>query len=163
MELAGDDLVPLATHGLAPEVLGRRFARREHPRLDLVVARRAPVRFAADSSMPDPYDGLLLVNPDATRHVHACLGCPLVAGETVIGILTADALEPGAFDDLDDRFLRMLGALAGPRCTRRVSSRPSRVLLATTGRSRTCCNETLRCAMEGGRSWERAPPCSVSR
>ncbi len=113
MELAGHELVPLATHGLAPEVLGRRFARREHPRLDLVVARRAPIRFPADSSLPDPYDGLLLVNPDATRDVHACLGCPLLAGETVIGILTADALEPGAFDHLDDGFLRMLGALAG--------------------------------------------------
>lgn len=108
-----DDLVPLAVHGLAPEVLGRRFFRREHPRLDLIVARRAPIRFAADSPLPDPYDGLLLANPDATRDVHACLGCPLVEGGSVIGVLTADALEPGAFDDLDESFLRMLGALAG--------------------------------------------------
>ncbi len=113
MELSGHVLVPRATHGLAPEVLGRRFSLREHPRLDLVVARRAAIRFPADSSLPDPYDGLLLVNPDATRDVHACLGCPLFAGETVIGILTADALEPGAFDHLQDGFLRMLGALAG--------------------------------------------------
>jgi anaerobic nitric oxide reductase transcription regulator len=113
LELAGDDLVPLATHGLAPEVLGRRFARREHPRLDVVVAHGAPVRFPADTSLPDPYDGLLLANPDATRDVHACLGCPLMQGERVIGVLTADALEPGAFDRLDDGFLRMLGALAG--------------------------------------------------
>lgn len=113
LALAGDELIPLATHGLAPEVLGRRFLRREHPRLDVVVAREAPVRFPADSSLPDPYDGLLLVNPDATRDVHACLGCPLVEGGVVIGVLTADALAPGAFDDLDDGFLRMLGALAG--------------------------------------------------
>lgn len=113
MELVGDELVPLAAHGLAPEVLGRRFVRREHPRLELVLARRAAVRFAADSPLPDPYDGLLLVNPDATRDVHACLGCPLVAGGKVIGLLTADALTPGAFDALDDRFLQMLGALAG--------------------------------------------------
>jgi anaerobic nitric oxide reductase transcription regulator len=113
LELVGDDLVPLAAHGLAPEALGRRFARREHPRLDIVVARKAPVRFPADSSLPDPYDGLLLINPDATRDVHACLGCPLVEGDRVIGVLTADALEPGAFDALDEGFLRMLGALAG--------------------------------------------------
>lgn len=113
LELVGEELVPRATHGLAPEVLGRRFPRREHPRLDIVIARRAPVRFPAHSSMPDPYDGLLLVNPDATRHVHACLACPLLQGERVIGVLTADALEPGAFDCLDDTFLRMLGALAG--------------------------------------------------
>lgn len=111
--LSGDELVPLVTHGLAPEVLGRRFHRREHPRLEIVLARGEPVRFPADSGLPDPYDGLLLANPDATRDVHACLGCPLVAGGTVIGVLTADALNPGAFDDLDDGFLQMLGALAG--------------------------------------------------
>lgn len=113
LELAGSELIPLATHGLAPEVLGRRFARREHPRLEAVVSGKAPVRFPADSTMPDPYDGLLLANPDATRDVHACLGCPLMQGDRVIGVLTADALEPGAFDGLDDAFLRMLGALAG--------------------------------------------------
>ncbi|MCB9626349.1 MAG: nitric oxide reductase transcriptional regulator NorR [Sandaracinaceae bacterium] len=113
LELSGSDLVPLATHGLAPEVLGRRFDRREHPRLDVVVSQGRPVRFPADSSLPDPYDGLLLVNPDATRDVHACMGCPLLVGERVIGVLTADALEPGAFDALDERFLQMIGALAG--------------------------------------------------
>lgn len=113
LALNGDELIPLAVHGLAPEVLGRRFSRSEHPRLDIILARQAPVRFAADSRLPDPYDGLLLVNPDATRDVHACLGCPLVEGGRVIGVLTADALEPGAFDDLDESFLRMLGALAG--------------------------------------------------
>lgn len=113
LSLVGDDLIPVATHGLAPEVQGRRFSRREHPRLDVVIARKTPVRFPADSSLPDPYDGLLLANPDATRNVHACLGCPLIEGKNVIGVLTADALEPGAFDALDDRFLQMLGALAG--------------------------------------------------
>jgi anaerobic nitric oxide reductase transcription regulator len=113
LELSGDELIPVATHGLAPEVLGRRFHRREHPRLDVVLARGMPVRFAADSPLPDPYDGLLLANPDATRDVHACLGCPLLEGDTVIGVLTADALEPGAFDAIDEPFLHMLGALAG--------------------------------------------------
>ncbi|MGD8862833.1 MAG: nitric oxide reductase transcriptional regulator NorR [Myxococcales bacterium] len=113
LELSGEALIPRATHGLAPEVMGRRFLRREHPRLDVVVARGAPVRFPADSQLPDPYDGLLSVNPDATRHVHACLGCPLLEGERVIGVLTADALQPGAFDHLGDGFLHMLGALAG--------------------------------------------------
>lgn len=113
MERVGDDLVPLATYGLAPEVLGRRFTLRDHPRLDLVVARRGPVRFPSNSRLPDPYDGMLLNNPDATRQVHACLGCPLMEGEEVVGLLTADALRPGAFDGLDDTFLRMLGALAG--------------------------------------------------
>ncbi len=111
--LEGEDLIPLATHGLAPEVLGRRFRRTEHPRLDQVVYRKIPIRFPADSPLSDPYDGLLLVNPDATRDVHACLGCPLLEGGQVIGVLTADALEPGAFDHLEEPFLEMLGALAG--------------------------------------------------
>lgn len=113
LSLVGEDLVPVVTHGLAPEVQTLRFPRREHPRLDVVIARKTPVRFAADSSLPDPFDGLLLVNPDATRDVHACLGCPLLQGGKVIGVLTADSLAPGAFDQLDDRFLQLLGALAG--------------------------------------------------
>src|SRR5690606_25847512 len=54
LSLVGDDLIPVATHGLAPEVQGQRFSRRQHPRLDLVVARKAPIRFPADSSLPDP-------------------------------------------------------------------------------------------------------------
>ena len=113
LELVGDELVPVATHGLAPEVLGRRFRRGEHPRLDRVVELGMPIRFPADCSLADPYDGLLLANPDATRDVHACLGCPLLEGKTVIGVLTADALAAGAFDGIDERFLHMLGALAG--------------------------------------------------
>jgi anaerobic nitric oxide reductase transcription regulator len=113
LELRDGDLVPLATHGLSPQVLGLRFPRREHPRLDVVVSRGVPVRFPADSTLPDPFDGLLLATPDARGVVHACLGCPLVERDEVIGVLTADALEPGAFDALSDPFLRMLGALAG--------------------------------------------------
>ena len=113
LELVGRELVPLATHGLAPDVMGRRFARDEQPRLEIVLAKGAPVHFSADSPLPDPYDGLLSINPDATLSVHACLGCPLVAKGEVIGILTADSLEPGAFDDLDPDFLETLGALAG--------------------------------------------------
>lgn len=120
LELAGDELRPLAADGLAPEVLGRRFQRRDHPRFEVVVARKAPVFFPADSGLPDPYDGLLLANPDATRDVHACLGLPLLQGQEVIGLLTADALEPGAFDGVDEDFLRLLGALASATlCTGR--------------------------------------------
>ncbi|PKN53832.1 MAG: nitric oxide reductase transcriptional regulator NorR [Deltaproteobacteria bacterium HGW-Deltaproteobacteria-14] len=113
LQLDGDELVPVAIHGLASEVLGRRFRLGEHPRLDAVLTRGAPVLFPSDSALPDPYDGLLLANPDGLAEVHACLGCPLVEGDAVIGVLTADALRPGAFDAIDARFLRMLGALAG--------------------------------------------------
>lgn len=130
MERVGEELVPLATYGLAPEVLGRRFTLRDHPRLNLAVARRGPVRFPSDSKLPDPYDGMLVDNPDATRRVHACLGCPLMEGEQVVGLLTADALRPGAFDHLEDTFLRMLGALAG------AALRTSRMIAALEAASR---------------------------
>ena len=113
LRLDGDELTPVAIHGLASEVLGRRFRLGEHPRLDAVLTRGAPVLFPSGSPLPDPYDGLLLANPDARAAVHACLGCPLVAGDAVIGVLTADALQPGAFDAIDGRFLQLLGALAG--------------------------------------------------
>src|SRR5204863_8889943 len=45
--------------------------------------------------------------------VHACLGFPLTEGGEVVGVLTADALEPHRFDALDLSVLAMLGALAG--------------------------------------------------
>ena len=132
LRLVGDELVPLAVHGLAPEVLGRRFPRREHPRLEVVVASAAPVHFPADSPLPDPFDGLLLADPGARTAVHACLGLPLLEEEHVVGVLTADALQPGAFDGLEERALRLLGALAGAAvavaerisATERASSRP---------------------------------------
>ncbi|MCB9506372.1 MAG: nitric oxide reductase transcriptional regulator NorR [Myxococcales bacterium] len=113
LRLDGDELIPVATHGLAPEVLGLPFPRREHPRLDVAVAQAEPVIFPADSALPDPYDGHLSATPDGRCTVHSCLGCPLLEGGSVVGLLTADAVEPGAFDNLDMEFLRMLGALAG--------------------------------------------------
>lgn len=113
LRLHGDELIPVAVYGLSPEVFGRRFERREHPRLDVVVGSGRPVTFPADSPFPDPFDGLLLADPHALGSVHSCLGCPLLEGNTVIGVLTADALEPGVFDALGEPFLSMLGALSG--------------------------------------------------
>jgi anaerobic nitric oxide reductase transcription regulator len=113
MRLDGDELVPLASYGLAPEALGKRYLRREHPRLEMIVRSNEPVRFAPDSPLPDPFDGLLAADPSALRQIHACLGCPLHEAGEVVGVLTVDALEPGRFDRLDQEFLATLGALAG--------------------------------------------------
>jgi anaerobic nitric oxide reductase transcription regulator len=113
LRLDGDDLVPVAGHGLAPEALVRRFSRREHPRLDAILRAPEPVRFPPESTLPDPFDGLLDEHPHALERIHACLGCALTEGGEVIGALTADALEPHAFDAFDTRFLATLGALAG--------------------------------------------------
>ncbi|MEZ6037881.1 MAG: nitric oxide reductase transcriptional regulator NorR [Planctomycetota bacterium] len=105
-----DALVPVAAHGLSPDAMGRRFARAEHPRLDAICRSDAPVLFPADSSLPDPYDGLLIGAPHLD--VHSCLGCPLRIEGRLWGVLTADALAGGAFDGVDRGFLSHLAALA---------------------------------------------------
>ncbi|WP_437785614.1 nitric oxide reductase transcriptional regulator NorR [Sorangium sp. So ce1097] len=106
-------LVPLAAHGLAPEVLGRTFCARAHPRLDILCHAEAPVRFRPDTDLPDPFDGLLASDATSLAHVHACLGCPLRVEGALIGLLTADALDPRAFERVDEATLSWLGALAG--------------------------------------------------
>jgi len=113
LRLQGDDLVPVAARGLVEEALVRRFPRRDHPRLDLILQSSEPVRFAADTQLADPFDGLLQADARALERVHACLGCRLTEGTKVVGALTADALDPHAFDRLDLRMLATLAALAG--------------------------------------------------
>jgi anaerobic nitric oxide reductase transcription regulator len=110
LRLDGDQLVPIAAHGLASDVFGRRFALAEHPRLDIICRGEGPTLFPADSSLPDPYDGLVSDAPHLD--VHSCLGCPLRVEGELVGALTADALTPGAFDRIDPRFLEHLAALA---------------------------------------------------
>ncbi len=112
MRLEGDELVPLAAHGLTEEARVRRYARHRHPRLDIILRHPGPVRFPPDSDIPDPFDGMLMSDPHALSHIHACLGCALVDGGEVVGALTADALAPHAFDHLPDSYIAALGALA---------------------------------------------------
>jgi anaerobic nitric oxide reductase transcription regulator len=113
LALRDRELIPIAVHGLMPQVLGMRFPLAAHPRLHAIVQSERPVRFPADSKLPDPFDGLVSGAPHALHDVHDCLGCPLVAEGSVIGVLTADALATDAFDGLDADFLVALGALAG--------------------------------------------------
>lgn len=74
LHLQDDVLVPMASHGLSPELMGRRFAPAAHPRLAQILAADAPLRFAADSPLPDPFDGLLPGDLESAKQVHACLG-----------------------------------------------------------------------------------------
>ncbi len=109
----GEVLVPLAAHGLKAEALAIRFPRAEHPRLDRICRGEGPTRFPPDSPLPDPFDGLLTGDAEALQHIHACLGCPLRVEGELVGALTADALAPHAFDQVDEHLLEALGALAG--------------------------------------------------
>ena len=95
LRLEGEQLVPLAVDGLSPDTLGRRFAVAEHPRFAALLAERRPTRFAADSQLPDPYDGLVEEHVGHLE-VHDCLGCPLYIDERPWGLLTLDSLRPAA-------------------------------------------------------------------
>jgi anaerobic nitric oxide reductase transcription regulator len=113
MALEGDELVPLAAYGLKRDALRLRYPRQAHPRLQAILASKQPIQFPADSKLADPFDGQLEGDPQALQSIHACLGCALRDGNSVVGALTADALEPTAFDSVDSRLLRLLAGLAG--------------------------------------------------
>ncbi|BBL75350.1 nitric oxide reductase transcriptional regulator NorR [Methylomagnum ishizawai] len=105
-------LVPVATLGLSPEVLGRKFLPAEHPRLAAIVESRAPLRFPAHDPRPDPYDGWLAGDAHGKLQVHSCLGCGLYNENTLFGALTADALQAGVFDRIDDHVFQTFAAIA---------------------------------------------------
>jgi anaerobic nitric oxide reductase transcription regulator len=113
LRVDGQRLIPVAARGLTPDALGRHYDRIAHPRLDTICESDEPVRFTPDDPLPDPFDGLLAADGDCSSRIHACLGCPLHVEGRLIGVLTADALDPQAFDHLDQRFLKAVGALAG--------------------------------------------------
>lgn len=111
MSRQNDTLIPLAMQGLTRDTLGRRFIISEHPRLDIICQSTSPVRFGADCSLPDPFDGLLMEHDDDLP-IHACMGLPLLFGDTLLGVLTLDSLTPNAFNDIPMRSLEALAAIA---------------------------------------------------
>ncbi|MBV7416447.1 nitric oxide reductase transcriptional regulator NorR [Aeromonas sp. sif2433] len=106
----GGQFIPLAIDGLMQDVLGRRFALKDHPRMEAIARAGDVVRFPADSQLPDPYDGLIPDHDDF--RVHACVGLPLFADQALIGALTIDGMNPAQFDGISDEELRLVGALA---------------------------------------------------
>ncbi|REG50480.1 Fis family NifA subfamily transcriptional regulator [Paraburkholderia sp. BL6669N2] len=111
LRLEGDTLVPLAIDGLSSDTLGRRFRVSDHPRFEQLLSRPEPTRFAADSDLPDPYDGLVQ-GVAGHLEVHDCLGCPLFVRGRPWGLLTLDALDPARFDSIDMASLRAFLGLA---------------------------------------------------
>ncbi|WP_319244291.1 nitric oxide reductase transcriptional regulator NorR [uncultured Propionivibrio sp.] len=105
-------LVPMASQGLAPELMGRRFDPAVHPRLASIIGSPTPVRFPADSTLPDPFDGLIATDADRALPVHACLGCALHVDAELVGALTLDALDEEAFDRIGDSTIAAFAALA---------------------------------------------------
>ncbi len=105
LQLEGAQLRPLAIEGLSDDTMGRRFIVSEHPRLAQLLQSRVPIRFAADSDLPDPYDGLVKA-VDHQLHVHDCMGVSLYIDNKPWGVLTLDAMEPGTFDHIKSIELR---------------------------------------------------------
>ncbi|MGZ8902561.1 MAG: nitric oxide reductase transcriptional regulator NorR [Methylobacter sp.] len=105
-------LIPVATLGLAPEVMGQTFIPEQHPRLAAIIQSRIPVRFPSNDPRPDPYDALLLDDPGGKMGVHSCMGCSLYNENTLFGVLSADAREPGLFDHIEDRIFQVFAAIA---------------------------------------------------
>ncbi|MDZ5605016.1 nitric oxide reductase transcriptional regulator NorR [Pseudomonas sp. RP23018S] len=116
LRLDGEWLVPLAVDGLTPDTLGRRFRVSEHPRFEILLSQPTPTRFASDSDLPDPYDGLVNA-PDVDLHVHDCMGCPLMIDERPWGLLTLDALRPEQFHSVELDALQAFASLAAATVT----------------------------------------------
>lgn len=107
----GDILKPIALQGLSRDTLGRRFYIAEHPRFAELCQSKAPIRFAADSPLPDPYDGLL-IDRAGDLPVHSCMGLPLYYDDKLLGLLTIDSLTPHDFEDIEVRTLEVISAMA---------------------------------------------------
>lgn len=99
LQLKGHTLYPRAAIGVGKGFSGRHFALDEHPRLQQILAERSLVRFPKDSPLPDPYDGLL-DTPHLHLPIHDCMGITLLQDDEIWGVLTLDALNPHAFDQL---------------------------------------------------------------
>ena len=114
-------LRPVAVEGLSRDALGRRFPIADHPRLATLLKRAGEVvRFAHDSSLPDPYDGLVIEQAGQPLDVHDCMGVTLEVEGQCWGVLTLDALTVGTFAGKAVRDLEQLVPLieAAVRVTR---------------------------------------------
>ncbi|MEM9459199.1 MAG: nitric oxide reductase transcriptional regulator NorR [Myxococcota bacterium] len=111
LKLEREVLRPVAVFGLTNDSMGRRFRPQEHPRLAMILEADQSMRFPADSTLPDPYDGLVEGVGDKVK-VHDCMGCNIYIDGEHWGVLTMDSMTPGAFSAIDARELRAFIALA---------------------------------------------------
>ena len=113
LQLQDGCLTPRAADGLDHSIMGRRFDVADHPRLSRILQQQMNqgiTRFDAHSDLPDPYDGLI-DTPDGELHIHDCMGTVLTIDDKPWGIVTMDALNPKAFDAIDQASLTALISL----------------------------------------------------
>ena len=111
LRLQGPVLAPVAIDGLSADTLGRRFRVNEHPRFDALLHAQSVVHFDSDTTLPDPYDGLV-EGIQGDLHVHDCMGCALRIDGVVWGVLTLDALQAGRFTAAHIETLKTFAELA---------------------------------------------------
>lgn len=111
LQLDGEWLLPLAVDGLSRDTLGRRFRVDEHPRFAALLQANGPLRFPANSDLPDPYDGLV-EGVKGHLPVHDCVGCAVRVDDRTWGLLTLDDLSPERFSRVDLKVLQSFGSLA---------------------------------------------------
>ncbi|MES2186586.1 MAG: nitric oxide reductase transcriptional regulator NorR [Pseudomonadota bacterium] len=111
LRLEGPWLEPVAVDGLTRDTLGRRFAVAAHPRFDALLRADGPVHFPSDSTLPDPYDGLV-EGVQGHLPVHDCMGCVLRIEGRPWGLMTLDALDAHRFSPADFEALRAFASLA---------------------------------------------------
>lgn len=106
LQLDGGVLRPVATEGLSRDALGRTFVVAHHPRLAAILLARDVIGFEHESTLPDPYDGLVGAMAGAPLPVHDCMGVSVSVDGQCWGVLTLDALRPGTFTASSQRELR---------------------------------------------------------
>ena len=100
LRIDGDSLVPLACTGMRSETMARRFRINEHARFRAMLSHIPPTRFAPNSSLPDPYEGLLQ-NADGDASNQDCLGVQVTMNGRPGGLLTLNAWGQARFDGVD--------------------------------------------------------------
>ncbi len=98
----GIDLNATTTEGAA--LLWRPVA--EDPLISKIVASRQPI------VIPDTYQDPNWTVTTDTQHVRSWIGCPLLAGEEVLGILTLDSDKPDAYNEELGRLVSAFAAQA---------------------------------------------------
>ena len=104
-------LTPIVTDGLDPSIHGKRFQIAHHPRFKTILNSTEVTRFDNHSELPDPYDGLV-DSCHGALPVHACMGATLKVNDQIWGVITFDALNPRAFDEIGDKLVATFCALA---------------------------------------------------
>jgi anaerobic nitric oxide reductase transcription regulator len=110
MVLERDGLRAVAARGFRRDLdLGaRHFRAGDNPRLDRALGARGTVRFT-DPHEPDPFDGL---SPTPLDHLHSCMAAPMRLDGKLLGLITADAHEPGRCEAGHEELMELFAALA---------------------------------------------------